>query len=208
MIPLAPGSRILFQGDSITDAGRDRVDPSSLGRGYVLMGAGQLALRRPDLNLVFINRGISGNRSGDLVARWTVDAINLRPDVVSLLIGVNDTWRRFDRNDPTPVEHYIDHVRTLLLRLRAETSARVVVLEPFLLPCGHVTPEWRSDLDPKRSAARALAEEYQADFIPLDDLFRARLAAAPAAYWAGDGVHPTPAGHALIADALVRHLVG
>lgn len=205
MTLLAPGSRILFQGDSITDAGRDRQDPASLGRGYVIMAAGQLALQRPDLNLTFINRGISGHRSGDLVARWSEDAIDLRPDVVSLLIGVNDTWRRFDRNDPTPVEQYIDHLRTLLQRLRDETSARVVVLEPFLLPCGHVTPAWRDDLDPKRAAARALATEYGAAFIPLDDLFRERLRDAPAAYWAGDGVHPTPAGHALIATALVHH---
>lgn len=208
MIQLAPGSRILFQGDSITDTGRDRADPSSLGHGYVRMTADLLGQRRPSLNLAFLNRGISGNRSGDLVARWTEDAIDLRPDVVSLLIGANDIWRRFDRNLPTTMEQYAANVRTLLQRLRDESSAQVVVLEPFLLPCGHVTPAWRDDLDPKRDAARALAAEFNAGFIPLDDLFRARLAETPAAHWAGDGVHPTPAGHALIADALVRHLVG
>jgi acyl-CoA thioesterase-1 len=201
-IHLAPGSRFLFQGDSITDGSRNRPDPASLGSGYAVMVAGRAMLRYTGRQLTFLNRGISGNRAGDLVARWTDDAIALRPDVVSILIGINDVWRRFDRNDPTPAETYERNYRLILERLRGETKAKIILLEPFLLPVPG-KEAWREDLDPKRAVARRLAGEFADVFVPLDDLFRARVRDADPAYWAGDGVHPSPAGHALIAEALL-----
>lgn len=205
-IPLAPGSRFLFQGDSITDGSRNRPDPASLGSGYAFITAGRAMLRFPERRLTFLNRGMSGNRAGDLVERWTTDAIALRPDVVSILIGINDVWRRFDRNDPTSVETYDRNYRLVLERLRGETTAKIILLEPFLLPVPG-KESWREDLDPKRAVVRRLADEFADAFVPLDDLFRARVRDADPAYWAGDGVHPSPAGHALIAEALLERLI-
>lgn len=200
-IALHHGARWLFQGDSITDAARDRAYDISMGRGYAMMTAGQAMLRFPDRRLTFLNRGISGNRVRDLVARWTEDAIALQPDFLSILIGINDTWRRYDRDDPTSAEDFERDYRLILGRVRRETRARIILLEPFLLPVAG-REAWREDLDPKRAAVRRLAAEFADVFIPLDDLFRQRWSAPSPAYWAEDGVHPTPAGHALIAGTL------
>lgn len=196
---------LLFQGDSITDAGRDRQDPASLGSGYVGMVAGRLLLDHAEEPLTVHNRGISGNRSKDLLARWDADCVDLKPDFLSLYIGVNNTWRRYDQNDPTPVEVFERELRALLDRSFNETPATPgasILMEPFLLdqPAG-AKARWREDLDPKRDVVRRAAAEYKTLFLPLQELFTDALDRAPAAHWAADGVHPTPAGHALIADA-------
>ena len=131
--PFKHGDRILFQGDSVTDCGRDRDDPTALGYGYVMLTAAALQARAPELDLTILNRGIGGNRSRDLVARWSEDCVDLAPDWVSIMIGINDTWRRYDSNDPTTAEQFESAYRTLLQRVTAETSARIVLCEPFLL---------------------------------------------------------------------------
>lgn len=196
------GARILFQGDSITDCGRDHQVPGSLGNGYVHMLAGMLAGLHPALGAECLNRGISGNRTGDLLNRWDKDCLDLKPDVLSIMIGINDVWRRYDRKMPTDAATYRDNYRLLLERTReALPSLQLILLEPFLLPVPEDRIQWREDLDPKIDAVRHLAREYKAMFVPLDGFFAAASMHQPPAFWAPDGVHPSPAGHGLIAKA-------
>ena len=204
---LPDGGTLLFQGDSITDTGRNRADPASLGAGYAFMTAGHFRFAQAERRVRFLNRGCGGHRVKDLEARWTEDCVALQPDVLTLLIGINEVWRRYDQQDPTPVEVYEAGYRRLLDRVRGETGARVILLEPFLLPVPPDRLAWQEDLDPKRAVVRRLAGEYGALFLPLHDLFSAATRRADAAWWAPDGVHPSPAGHALIAQALREVLV-
>ncbi|MFQ3610027.1 MAG: SGNH/GDSL hydrolase family protein [Fimbriimonadales bacterium] len=201
---IAENSTILFQGDSITDAGRDRNEPNHLGYGYVAMIAQFLDALYPERRLRYLNRGISGNRAKDLLARWETDCLQLRPDWVSILIGINDTWRRYDANDPTSTEAFLQSYRALLQRTREKTSARLILMEPFVL---HTPPDrqtWREDLDPKIRGVQALAKEFDALLVPLDRLFKEASLKREPAFWAPDGVHPSPAGNALIAQAWLR----
>lgn len=201
---LAENSVVLFQGDSITDCGRNRgqENPNTgLGGGYAARLAGDLLDARPGLGLRFYNRGISGNRVVDLYARWRVDAINLRPDLISILIGVNDTWHGFKQDNGVEVDRYARIYRMLLDYTReCLPEARLVIMEPFVLPVGVVEPPWEEEMRARRDAVRSIAEEYGAVFVPLQEPFEAaaRRGGGPA-HWLGDGVHPTPAGHALIA---------
>lgn len=194
--------RILFQGDSITDCQRDRSDPASLGKGYALMAASMLAASQPGLAPDCLNRGISGNRTGDLLERWKADCLALKPDVLSLLIGINDVWRRYDRNLPTSAETFEANYRKLLDRTHeALPDVRLILMEPFLLPVPEDRRQWREDLDPKIEIVRQVARDYGARLVPLDGIFAAASTRQPPESWAADGVHPTPAGHALIAQA-------
>ncbi len=192
---------VLFQGDSVTDCGRERQDPAALGNGYAAMVAGWHTAAHPDSHARFVNRGISGNRVRDLQERWEQDCLALAPDVLSVLIGVNDVWRRYDANDPTPLADFARGYRDLLERARSRTSAKLVLLEPFVLPVPPDREAWREDLDPKIQTVRALAREYGASYIPLDGLFARASTRRPPQDWAADGVHPTAGGHALIARA-------
>ncbi|RED87559.1 SGNH/GDSL hydrolase family protein [Cohnella phaseoli] len=198
------GDIVLFQGDSITDAGRDRSNGADLGRGYALMAAGWFNALFPELGAKFLNRGISGNRVKDLQARWQQDCVDLQPDWVSIYIGINDCWRRYDREDPTSVETFAAGYRDLLERTSQMTKAKIVMLEPFVLPVPEDRKQWREDLDPKINIVRELAREFGAHLVPLDGLFAQASTKASSADWAPDGVHPSPAGHALIARAWLQ----
>ncbi|ULL17815.1 GDSL family lipase [Paenibacillus sp. H1-7] len=197
------GDKVLFQGDSITDAKRVREDGNDLGKGYALMAAAQFSSLYPEEQVTFLNRGISGNRVKDLQNRWQEDCLDLKPDVVSIYIGINDTWRRFDRNDPTSAEQYEEGYRDLLNRTR-QLDAKLVLIEPFVLPVPEDRKLWREDLDPKIHVVRELAREYGTRLVSLDGLFAQASTKAPSAFWAPDGVHPSPAGHALIARAWLQ----
>lgn len=192
---------VLFQGDSITDAGRDRSNPNDLGTGYPLMTAGLIGMSHPEMNIKFLNRGISGHRVKDLQERWQEDCLDLKPTWVSVYIGINDCWRRYDAQDPTSAEQFKAGYRDLLKRTKETLDADLILLEPFVLPYPEDRKAWREDLDPKIHAVRELAAEFDALLVPLDGLFAAAAARREPAYWAPDGVHPSPAGHALIARA-------
>lgn len=196
---LEKDDRVLFQGDSITDAGWDRNYPQNMGFGYATMAAGLFMSRYPELNVTFMNRGISGNRAVDLQARWKHDCIALRPTVISIMIGINDTWRRFDSNDPTSIDTYENAYRSVLVQAREELKARFVLIEPFVLPVPRDRLQWRVDLDPRIGVVRKLAAEFGAVLVPMDGIFAQAASLREPAYWAEDGVHPTVAGHALIA---------
>jgi lysophospholipase L1-like esterase len=195
---------VLFQGDSITDYGRGRQDDSQLGSGYVGIASALFSALWPEKKVRFLNRGISGNRVKDLKARWAEDCIKLKPTWVSILIGINDTWRAFDSNDPTSTESFEADYREILNRTRKDLAARLILCEPFLLPCPTDRKAWRKDLDPRIHVVRSLAREFGAILVPLDGIFAEASMKRDCPYWAPDGVHPTAAGCALIALSWLR----
>ncbi|MBT0995656.1 SGNH/GDSL hydrolase family protein [Cellulomonas sp. DKR-3] len=198
---LQRGDRVLFQGDSITDWGRDRDDPMSLGHGWVAIAAALAGARRPELGLEFLNRGVGGDTAAMVRDRWERDALELRPTVISLLVGINDTWRRYDAGTATSTDEYEEHYRALLDPARERLAARFVLVEPFLLPLTPDQPAWREDLDPRIAVVRRLATEYDALLLRADDLFAEAAEAAGAEHWTFDGVHLSVAGNGLLAEA-------
>lgn len=198
---LDPRATLVFAGDSVTDCGRRDDWRAGIGRGYVRQLKVDLGSRAPRI----LNAGISGNRAADLVKRWQTDVLRHEPDIVSIMIGINDTWRRFDKSDPTTAEAYEASYRRLLTPLRA-ARARIVLMEPFLLPVKPDQHTWREDLDPKIEVVRRLAAEYGAVLVPTDiELNRRAESLGPVAI-ADDGVHPTALGHRLIAEIWRRTL--
>lgn len=201
---LKQGDVVLFQGDSITDAGRNREVGSDLGRGYAYLTAALFGAKYPEKQVQFLNRGISGNRVVNLQERWQADCLDLKPTWVSIYIGINDTWRRYDRQDETSAEKFESGYRDILNRTKGSLDAKLVLIEPFVVPHPEDRKTWREDLDPKIQVVRELAREYGALLVPLDGLFAAASMRAEPKYWAPDGVHPSPAGHALIAEAWLK----
>lgn len=195
---------LVLQGDSITDAGRS-LNNEDLGEGYARMVAKYIENFYPDLSMKVYNRGISGHRSKDLVERWDRDCLSLNPTVVTLLIGINDVWRSFDRNDPTSAEEYGKNCEELMKRTK-DAGAALIVLEPYAVPVGVVSDEWRKDLDPKIDVLRKLAVKYADAYIPLDGIFYDLTVRSSPDIWTGDGVHPLPAGHRVIAKEIIKIL--
>ena len=197
---------IVFQGDSITDTSRSKDNEMNMGHGYALMVSGDLGAAEPG-KYVFYNRGISGNRVVDTYARIKAGAINLNPDYLSILIGVNDVWHEYNSKNGVSTEKY-EMVYGLLIEelKRALPNLKIMILEPFVLPgSATVSTEERPDrweymdreVRDHAAAAKRVAEKYGLTFVPLQELFDSVDAETPG-IWTWDGVHPTPAGHALI----------
>lgn len=207
-----PKDVILFQGDSITDAGRDRnaAGPNGgLGTGYALFVAALVRAQQPAANVQFFNRGVSGNRIVDLYARIKSDTINLKPTILSVLIGVNDTWHEFGGQNGVEVPKYERLGRDFLTEVRAALpTVKLVLCEPFVLPCGVVTPDWIAEMDQRRAVIQKLAGEFRATFVPFQTMFDQAVKLAPPDYWASDGVHPTAAGHMLMAQTWLTEVNG
>lgn len=204
--PIAPGSVILFQGDSITDAGRSRetaAEPnimSTLGKGYAWMAGSHLLVDYPDAGLKVFNRGISGHKVYQLAERWDADCLDLKPNILSILIGVNDIWHKLNGKYDGTVETYEKDYRALLQRTKtALPDVKLVICEPFVLKCGAVNDSWFPEFDAFRAAAKKVAAEFQAVFVPFQGAFDRAVAYAPPEHWAADGVHPSPYGAALMA---------
>lgn len=197
---------ILFQGDSITDAGRNRRvadenNSSALGGGYPLIAASHMLRAHPDGELRIFNRGVSGDKVPALKARWETDTIALKPDIVSILVGVNDFWHKLAGGyDGTVADFESQYVELLHDTKQALPNVRFVILEPFVLVTGAVDAKWFPEFDERRAVAARVAKDAQATFIPLQSMFTQLAKSAPPSYWLADGVHPTIAGHAAIAD--------
>lgn len=202
-VVISPESVVLFIGDSITEWGRDYNDPASLGHGFVAKAAAGFAAANPAAHATFVNRGIGGNRARDLRERWEIDALALNPDVVTIMVGINDTWRRYDNGEVTSIASYINDLRTILSQLRDTTTAQVVLIEPFLCPISPEQWAWRSDLDPRITAVRMLAQEFGASLVAADALFNQAAINAGGDYarFAEDGVHLSDEGAAMLAAA-------
>ena len=205
---------VLFQGDSITDAGRDRKrqhanDGRSLGRGYPHIVASGLLTEHPAHGFQIHNRGISGNKVPDLQKRWKEDCLDLKPDVLSILIGVNDIWHKLNGRYDGTVETYDQGYRDLLKQTQdALPETKIVICEPFVLRCGAVTDKWFPEFDQRREVAVEIAEDLKLTLVPFQQMFnKAVTDDVPPSYWAGDGVHPSVAGHGLMAKTW-REVVG
>lgn len=214
-VPLGSGATVLFQGDSITDAGRSREaqlanDARSFGNGYALMAGASLLDQFPDKQLLVYNRGISGNKVYQLAERWQADCLDLNPSVVSVLIGVNDYWHKRNAQYNGTVEVYEGDYRALLKRTReALPGVQLVVCEPFSVDGGSAVGEgWQDEFAPYREAARRIALEFETLWVPYHTLFQEALKHAPAAYWCPDGVHPSMAGAQLMARAWLNVVLG
>lgn len=202
--------RILFQGDSITDAGRSRENDAQRGQGYPTLVAASLGLDHPG-EYEFINRGIGGNRISDLVARMKIDIINLKPDVMSILIGVNDVWHEFGSGNGVHTDLYEKLYNILIEEVKtALPDIRIMIMEPFVLK-GVSTEScfeaFKADVECKAAAAKRVAEKNGLEFIPLQEKLDEACKLAPASYWLGDGVHPTAAGHELIAREWIKQFL-
>ncbi len=200
---------IVFFGDSVTDTCRF-VDPVryGYGSGYALMVDAHINTNFKDLNIQMYNKGISGNRTKDLVERVNNDVIALQPNFVFILIGVNDAWRRFDTNDPTSVEQFVKNYRTFLDAIKKEVpKAQIVLLTPFILPSTDWVLQLKDDLNEKIEAILKLADMYQLPLIPLHEILPEYGKKITPNMISADGVHPTLVGHAIIADLIVKYLL-
>jgi lysophospholipase L1-like esterase len=197
-------ARILFQGDSITDGNRGRSeDPNHiLGHGYVFIIAAKHGAAFPERNLTFLNRGVSGNKVTDLEKRWQKDTLDLKPDVLSILIGVND-------NDRVPLDQYEQIYDQLLTDTQtANPEIRLVLCEPFTLPVGGKKGEhweaWKAGIQQRQAIVARLAQKHHAALVHFQSAFDAACAKAPPEHWIWDGVHPTYSGHQIMADEWER----
>ena len=191
--------KILFQGDSITDAGRDKRNYHDLGQGYPKYAAEHIRAAFPDTDFEFINFGISGNRTSELFDRLYNDGIAFQPDVISILIGINDIWHRHNVNRIATTDAQIElNYRCILERLKRETNAKIVMLSPYVLDA--VDKDYiREDLKTVLPIVRKLAEEFADVFIPLDKHFEEALKTQPEPlYYSADGVHPNDNGRMFI----------
>ena len=197
---LKKGAVIVFQGDSITDEGRkkdvkDPNDTNGLGRGYAAMAAGLLHADYPDHELKVYNRGTSGNKVPDLDARWKEDAVDLKPDILSIMVGVNDYWHTiaFGSKYKGTVSDYETGYRKLIERTQREIpGVRVVICDPFTFR------DWE-EYKPYQAVAEKLAGEFNLTFVPFQKTFDPLRETVEPKFWLWDGVHPTPPGHALMA---------
>ncbi|MGN8229655.1 SGNH/GDSL hydrolase family protein [Paenibacillus polymyxa] len=199
-------ARILFQGDSITDGGRGRNEDANhwLGQSYVYLIAGALGSRLTTTQPEFVNRGISGDRVSDLYARWNEDMFSLKPDLLSILIGVNDAWRIVEQ-EPSGVTDRFERAYRHLLEETREVMPDIglVLCEPFILKTGATEARWdiwQEKITGYQRIVRQLADEFGAIFVPLQSMLNEAATQADASYWLHDGVHPTAVGHQLIAD--------
>ena len=207
--------RVVFQGDSITDADRDRESgryanaSKGLGSGYALLVASELLRAYPSSSLEFYNQGISGNRVVDLYARWKQDTLSFEPDCISILIGVNDTWHDKNEKIPNGVElERFELIYRLLLEWtqRVLPDTRIILCEPFFFPIGAADVSWQQEMEGRGENVRSLASSFSTDFVPFASVLQEALSKAPMEYWLYDGVHPTAAGSRLLADRLQEHI--
>lgn len=201
------GDVILFQGDSITDARREKEkelpnNPQSFGSGYAFLAASRLMNDLPELELTLYNRGISGNKVYQLAERWEKDCIGLKPNLLSILIGVNDYWHLRNGNYDGTVQVYESDYRALLQRTKALLpDVKLVISEPFAVTnTSAVDESWLGPIKEYQASAKKIADEFSAVWVPFQKVFDEAVKHAPATYWTGDGVHPSMAGAQLMAE--------
>ena len=191
--------KLVFQGDSITDAGRDRRNYHDMGKGYPKYAAEGLKEALPNIEFEFFNFGISGNRTCQLFDRLWEDGLAFEPDVISILIGINDVWHRYgSHNIATTDAQIATNYRAILERIRRETNAKIVMLSPYVLDAEDKA-HMKDDLKTVLPIIRELAEEFADVYIPLDKLFEEAVATQPEPlFYSKDGVHPNDNGAAFI----------
>lgn len=215
-ISLEKNDVILFQGDSITDWGRTHTETApntsqGLGNSYPFAAASNLLAQYADKNLSIYNRGVSGNKVFQLAERWDADCLALKPNVLSILVGVNDHWHKLNGTYPEgTIDKYRNDYKALLERTKqALPDVKLIIGEPFAFTgVRYVNQSWYPKFNEFRLAAREMADIYHATFIPYQNIFDEALKLAPAAYWSVDGVHPTVAGAGLMAKVWLETVKG
>jgi lysophospholipase L1-like esterase len=189
---------LLFQGDSITDVGRDRNFLYDLGNGY----PHKIQERFP--GCIVINKGISGHRTVELLERWDVDTIQMKPDFLSILIGINEVWHKYLHNHPMTLDVFETTYRTLLTAVKTKLpDTKILLIEPFVFSFGHYDPIWQPDVDAEKKIVRQLASEFADYFLPMDDILHQKAKTIPDNAILIDGVHPTDLGHEIISFAIM-----
>lgn len=202
----------LFQGDSITDGARSRNNDWNhlMGHGYVYLVSSRLWFSHPAKEFHFLNRGVGGNTIVDMQARWQADTLDIKPDLLSILIGVNDTshWIKGDKTNT--VEQFETVYRSLLQKTKEQFPAvQLVLCEPFILPVGKVKEKWEEhsiEIKKRQEIVSRLSKEFNAIYVEFQEVFNKALSKAPAEYWIWDGVHPMPAGHELMAREWIQQV--
>ena len=199
--------RILFQGDSITDCGRNRNDFYGMGNGYANLVKASLGMECPE-EYDFVNRGISGNRVVDMYARIKIDFINLKPDYASIYIGVNDVWHEIGSQNGVDTEKFEKIYTMFIDEIKAECpDTKLIIISPYVLEgpatCGtEEIPDrlerFRKDVAEKAEVCKKIAAKYGLPLIDLQKAFDEACTKAPSGYWTADGVHPTICGHEII----------
>ncbi len=222
-MPAAKGKRIalntndviLFQGDSITDAGRNKTDIKAnnvayWGSGYAMIAGSHLLKNSPEKNLQIFNTGISGNKVYQLADRWDKDCLAIKPNILSILVGVNDFWHTLLNGYKGTVETYhTDYIKLLDRTKQALPDVKLIIGEPFFV--NGIRPEeaqWHPAIEEYQKAAKEIADTYHAAFIPYQSIFNEAVKAAAPKYWTADGVHPSAAGVSLMAEAWLETVKG
>ncbi len=198
---------IVFQGDSITDMMRDREEDGNRGIGYPTLVTAQLGMERPG-EFRFLNRGIGGNRVIDLLARVKSDIINLKPDYLSILVGVNDVWHEYDFNNGVDTYWYEVYYDMLIQQVKDSLpQVKIMILEPFVLKGSETEPLWekfRPEVENRAAAARRIAQKHGLLFVPLQEQMDHAATQMDSSWWLYDGVHPSPMGHEIIKRAWLK----
>jgi lysophospholipase L1-like esterase len=207
----APVSKtFLFQGDSITDGGRSYNQDWNhiFGQGYAYLITSRLNFDYPQRDYKFFNRGISGNKLSDLSARWQADTLDIKPDLLSILVGINDIQGVLLRGETASADDFGNAYDTLLDQtVKALPGIELVICEPFVLPVGMVKQKpdaWYAEVQKRQPILKHIAEKYNAVYVPLQDAFNKASEKAPPDHWIWDGIHPMPAGHELIAREWIK----
>lgn len=210
-VKINPNEIIVFQGDSITDAGRKKSSTAyntldNLGYGYALHASASLLTTHASKNIEIFNTGISGNKVYQLAERWDADCLDLKPSILSILIGVNDYWHKHNGKYNGTSIVYENDFRVLLERtLKKLPNVKLVIGEPFAVKNVKVVDDtWYPEFDEYRTAARKIAKEFNAIFVPYQAVFDEALKSAPGSYWTPDGVHPSLSGAKLMAEAWLK----
>ena len=206
---------LLFQGDSITDMHRKRTDtdansPAALGTSYPFLATSEMLYRYPGKALKCYNRGVSGNKVYQLAERWQTDCLDLKPTVLSILVGVNDFWHTLVNGYTGTIKTYRDDYKALLDRTKqALPDVKLIIGEPYaVIGVKAVDDKWYPTFNEYRQAAREIAESFDAAFIPYQEIYDKAQKSAPGSYWTADGVHPTLAGARLMAEAWLQTVKG
>ena len=194
--------KIIFFGDSITDCDRDRDDISSLGNGYVKVLADKLRPIYPDTDIELINKGVTGNEVCDLLARVECDVIDLNPDAVVIMIGINNVIHKFKYGKELNFKQFEYDLKELLTTLK-EAGITVIFLEPFLLPAPDKR-RMRTLFDEELKIISRVAGELADEFVAYDEMFNGLAESIPYTEYSQDGVHPTHRGSRLIADTAIK----
>jgi len=203
-----PGVTVLFQGDSITEAGRDYAIDDNMGTGYAMMVANLFSAEYAEKKIRFLNRGVACDKLRDLKKRWQRDCLDLEPDVVSILIGINDTVGKYFWKSPTSTKSFEEDYRTILEQTHDILGAKIILLTPFMVYVAKRQLIYKIILKQKIDVVKKLSKEFKTLLVPLDKVFEEATAKRESTYWSADGVHPTVMGHSLIAQCWLKTTSG